>query len=221
MIDRIAFVLGEALAGIRRNVGMSLISVATAAIALMILGGIFFITRSLDRAAQNLTGKFEMVAYMEDDATDSEVHDTIARIRAVPGVAKAMWIPRDKAWERQKAELKLSFTESLPNPLPHAFKIVLGDLKQADRVAKEIGALPKIDKKRGVDYMREEQRTVEKGRSFLHWAGAVLGTVFLVVSGVLVFNTTRLAVQSRRAEIRIMRLIGAHWLTVAIFDTTL
>ncbi|CAN5380575.1 permease-like cell division protein FtsX [soil metagenome] len=216
MIDRIAFILGEAVAGIRRNVGMSLISVATAAVALFLLGGIYFLAKGLESAAQELTGKFDMLAYLQEGATDAEMHETIKEIRAIPGVASVQWIPRDKAWERQKEELKLSFSEGMPNPLPDAYKVILSDLKSADQIAATIGALPKIDKKRGVGYLKQEQKTVERGRSFLRWAGGALGTMFLSISGVLIFNTTRLAIANRRAEIRIMRLVGAHWLMVDV-----
>ncbi|RYG48187.1 FtsX-like permease family protein [bacterium] len=213
MIDRIAFIFGEALAGIRRNVGMSMISVATAAIALVMLGSVYIITQKLDEAAEGLTGKFDMTAFMKDGATRADVNTTIKEIRAIPFVASAVWVPRDKRWEKEQKEKKVPL--EMANPYPEAFKVVLSNIRKGDAVAKSIQALPKIAPA-GVTYMSAEMRTLDEFQRFVNWTGGVIGAIGFFISGVLVFNTTRLAIANRRAEIRIMRLIGAHWLTVDI-----
>lgn len=190
-------------------------SVVTAALALFLFGGIRIIARKIEEGAQGMTGRFEMTAFMTQNVTQADVHTTIAQIRAIPGVGRAVWIPRDKVWKQQIDKMGFSGDTSLiPNTLPESFKIVLSDLKASDRVADAIRALPKMDKKKGVSYMRDEQRALYEFQRFVNWIGGVSGSIVLLLSGVLIFNTTRLAIANRRAEIRIMRLVGAHWLVV-------
>ncbi|RYG39091.1 FtsX-like permease family protein [bacterium] len=213
MIDRISFIFGEAIAGIRRNVGMSMISVAMAALALLMLGSVFIVTKKLDEAASSMTGKFDMTAYMKEGVTRADVNETIKEIRGIPYVAKAVWVPRDKYWDKIRKEKGLDYSAELENPIQEGFKVVLTNLRQGESVAKAIRALPKIDRDK-VEYMSDEMRTLEEFQRVVNWTGGVVGFICFFISGVLVFNTTRLAIANRRAEIRIMRLIGAHWLTV-------
>ena len=212
MLDRLAFVLGEAFIALKRNGTMTLAAVGTAAVALFLLGGISYAYLGLHQYAEGLTGKFEMEAYLKEGADEVTVKGVAQKIRALPGVKSAHWIPREKRWAKHRAEDPDS-TQGIGNPYDHAFKVVLSDLSRGDAVAESIRSMPEVNPD-AVFYMQKELRLVEDLKGLLRWAGLGLGGLLLLTSGLLIYNAIRLAVLSRRTEIRIMQLVGASRLTI-------
>jgi cell division transport system permease protein len=214
VFDRIAFVIGEAFQNLRRHGFMTFSAITVVAISLTIIGGLGYAYKSAQDFARTVPGRFDMYVLLRDGTTVPQITETAKVIREIPGVATVSWIPRDKAWERQR-QLHPKETEGIENPLPHAYKVVLNDLGRGDAVADAIRQLPAVESEDGIRYMSDEQRMVQRGLRFLQWIGW-LGLLLFVIAGILIYNTIRLAAMSRRTEVRIMRLVGASRATVAI-----
>lgn len=216
MLDKIEFLLGEAFTGLRRNGWMTFAAVSTVAVSLFLLGGIAYAYQGIRNYAETLPGKFTMRIHLKDGATTAEIQGTAKAIREIEGVKAAFWIPRDKAWAvRQKEDPEL--TRGIENPYPDAFKVELSTLERGEEIAAEIAQLPAVRKgEEGVVYFREEQRMINQGLQLLRWLGATVGGLLFVTAGILIYNTIRLAVYSRRTEIQIMRLVGASRITVQV-----
>lgn len=212
MLDRLTFVLGEGLAAIRRNGFMAFAAMSTIAISLFMLGGLGYLYRCVDQYSKTLPGKFEMRVFLKDGVKFDDIHNTAVAIRAIPGVADAAHIPRDKAWAREKKEHP-DLTEGIENPFPDQFKVTLKDLKRGDSVADAIREIPTVQPEEGVQYLKKEQAIVDQSLGFLRWLSS-LGFLLFVTAGILIYNAIRLAVMSRRLEMAIMRLVGASRFTV-------
>ncbi|RYG41881.1 ABC transporter permease, partial [bacterium] len=65
MIDRLLFILGEALTALRRNLGMTFAAVSTVALSLFVLGGLGLAYLAVAGYARTLPGRFEMRAYLK------------------------------------------------------------------------------------------------------------------------------------------------------------
>lgn len=216
MFNRLEFVVTEALTALSRNRLMTLAAVTTVAVALFVFGGMGYAYFRLNRYAQTIPGKFKMIVYLKDEATKADVQQTAAAMRALPGVASAAWIPKEKAWEKWKIEHPSGLTDGVENPLPEGFKVILSDLKQSDSVAASIRAMPAVSPENGVMYLQPEQRFVDGLLTALRVVGLVVGGVLVIIAGVLIYNAIRLTVLSRRIEIRIMQLVGASRATVYV-----
>lgn len=216
VFNRIEFVVSEALTAFTRNRLMMFAAVSTVAIALFLLGGMGYAYYRIDRYAQSIPGKFRMVVYLRDEATQKDVQDTAAKVRSIAGVASVAWIPKDKAWDRWKKDLPAELTTGVDNPLPEGLRVILTDLKKSDDVVASIKAIPTVAPKNGVRYMREEQNLVDGILVGLKLFGGVVGGILLVLAGILIHNAIRLTVLSRRLEIRIMQLVGASRPTVYV-----
>jgi cell division transport system permease protein len=216
MLDKIWFLLGEALVAMRRNYTMTFASISTSAVALFLLGGLAYVYIGLNNLSADATGKFEMRVYLQDGAKPETISQVAGSMRALSGVRAVAWIPKDKAWLKEKEKYPASITEGLANPLPDAFKVTLADLSKADSVVDGILKIPGVDTKRGVEYLKAEQQFVEQMRSLVQWLGSALGALLLLTSGVLIYNAIRLTVLSRRLEVRIMQLVGASRLTIRV-----
>ena len=216
MFDRLEFMISEALTALSRNRLMTLAAVTTVAISLFMFGAMGYAYFRINNYAQTIPGKFRMLVYLRDEATIRDVQETAAKIRAIPGVASASWVPKHKAWDKWKAEHPADLTAGVDNTLPEGFRVILGDLKQSDSVVSQIKAIPMVAPENGVRYLRQEQNFVEGLLAALRVIGLVVGGVLFLIAGVLIYNAIRLTVLSRRVEIRIMQLVGATRLTVYV-----
>lgn len=213
MLNRIEFVVSEALTALSRHRLMTLAAVSTVAVSLFLFGGLGYAYYRMTSFASTIPGKFRMLVYLREDATSGDVSAIAAKMRRLAGVSSVAFIPKDKAWERWKLEHATSLTEGIENPLPDGFRVVLSDLKESDQVVDAIKAIPMVDE---VRYMREEQNLIENMLALFRWIGIVVGGTLFVTAGVLIYNAIRLTVLSRRLEIRIMQLVGASRATVYI-----
>jgi cell division transport system permease protein len=216
MFDQISFLLGEAVVAARRNLTMTFAAITTVAIALFLLGGMVYVFRVTDQAAAAVAAKFEMRVYAIEGTTQPQISALAKEMRAIPSVAAVYWIPRDKAWAKERKKYPPELTANVENPLPDAFKVVLSDLRKSADVAKQIRTLKNVDLKEGVQYLDAEERFVDQARSLLRWVGTGIGSLLMLVSGILIYNAIRLSVFSRRREARIMMLVGASRLTVRV-----
>jgi len=215
MLDRLSFVIGEAMAALRRNGFMTFAAVSTVAVSLFLLGGLGYSYMRAVEYAQTIPGKFDMRVYLVPGTSLATISETAAKIRQIPGVASAFLIPKDKAWEKQKRD-DPAITMGLENPYPDGFKITIKRLKDGDSVANQLRAMPVIDPDPGVIYLKEEQHLIDDGLQVMRWLGLVIAGLLFLTAGVLIFNAIKLTITHRRREIRIMQLVGASFLTVRV-----
>lgn len=215
MLDRVEFLIGEALVAMRRNGLMTFAAVSTVAVSLFLLGGLGYVYLRVTDYANTLPGKFEMRVFLKDGTTMDQIRRTAEDIRDIDGVATCNWIPRDKAWQRLQKE-NPGLTEGLENPLPDAFKVTVKDLSTSDQVVESIRLLPAVEPVNGVSYLKDDQQFVDQALRLIRWLGSVFGGLLFLTGGVLIYNAIRLTILSRRLEIRIMQLVGASHLMVRV-----
>lgn len=215
MLDRIEFILSEAFIALRRNTWMTFAAITTSAVALYLLGGLALVYLGVQRYAQTLPGRFTMEVFLRDDVVQPQIREAARRIRAIPGVKSAVWIPRDLFWEQEKKKYPPAVTEGIENPLPDKFKVTLERVEEAERVAANIRLIPQVDPK-NVLFQSGEQRLIADVLALLRLLGLSAGGLLFLTSGVLIYNAIRLTIVARWREMRIMRLVGATPATVSL-----
>jgi cell division transport system permease protein len=213
MLDRLSFVVGEAMVALRRNGFMTFAAVSTVAVSLFLLGALGYSYIRAVEYAKSIPGKFDMRVFLVPGTSPKAISDTATKIRSMPGVATVSWIPRDKAWEKEKRDDPAN-TMGLENPYPDGLKVTIKNLKVGDAVAKQLSEMPVIDPDPGVIYLKEEQHLIDDGLQIMRWLGLVIASLLFFTAGVLIFNAIKLTITHRRREIRIMQLVGASQFTV-------
>lgn len=213
MLDRLSFVIGEAMVALRRNGFMTFAAVSTVAVSLFLLGALGYSYIRAVEYARSIPGKFDMRVFLVPGTTPKVISETAAKVRLIPGVATVSWIPRDKAWEKEKRDDPAN-TMGLDNPYPDGLKVTIKSLKVGDSVAQQLRAMPVVDPDPGVIYLKEEQHLIDDGLQIMRWLGLVIASLLFVTAGVLIFNAIKLTITHRRREIRIMQLVGASQFTV-------
>jgi len=213
MLDRIAFVIGEAGIALRRNGFMTFAAISTVAVSLFLLGGLGYSYMRAVEYANTIPGKFDMRVYLKPGTDSATISATASQIRGIPGVGSVFWIPKEKAWAKETHDDPQN-TAGIENPYPDAFKITIKSLKVADSVADQVRQLPVVDPDPGVVYLKDEQHLIDQGLQVMRWLGIFIASLLFATAGILIFNAIKLTITHRQREIRIMQLVGASRFTI-------
>ena len=99
--------------------------------------------------------------------------------------------------------------------LPPAIRVTLNDIDQIDAIRKIVKSesYDNLVTTLSTDESNLAQKTIDRARSIRDFAvmsSIVLSLIFVSLSCLIIFNTIRIAIFSRREEIEIMRLVGAR-----------
>ncbi len=211
MIPFVLFSFRRAWQGFWRNGLMSIAATATMTFMLLLLGGFWVVQAGLSAGLQYVEQKVQVVAYMKEDATQKQVDEAVAGVRLMPEVKDVVFVSKDDALARFRANLaergQPDLTGSLDtNPLPASIEVYLVDPNDFGAVVTQ------LESSAGVDRVDDVQQLVDRITTVTTVIRTVgIGALLLVGLTVLfiIVNTIRLAVTSRAEEIEIMRLVGA------------
>jgi cell division transport system permease protein len=189
------------------NTLLSLLAIGVA--AALPAGGQMLFANAL-QLARNAAPTPQLSVFMELDA-DKRTNDEIqARLKDHPEVKAFRFIPRAEALARMKANEGLAdVIDALPrNPFPDAITVLPKDDRPEamEQLAAELRKLPKVAKVQlDSDWARRLSALLNIGRAGVLLLALLLGVGLVAIT----FNTIRLQVMARRAEIELSRLLGA------------
>ena len=196
----IIYFLREAFKSLSRNRLLSFATISTVAISILILGFAVLLTINASALMNYLESDVEIVAFLEQDLTKSQIDDVKRDITAITGVKSVNFVSREKALD------KLQESYGGENPLPHSYEIKADDPHNVSRIAAQV---QKID---GIYKVNYGQGVVERLFKVTRWVRiiSIVFIILLVFAAIFLIATTiRLAIFARRKEIYLMKLIGS------------
>lgn len=180
------------------------------------------ITLALPAALHTLVGNINALGYswettlqaslfLNDKVTPQQGQQLAQRIRERPGVAETAYLSREQSLEEFKALSGLGQALDLleSNPLPAVITVTPAkgiDRSVLDALVVALGQQPEVE------VAKLDRRWLDR----LYGALALVQRLVLLIAGVLslaviviVGNTIRLDIEAKRAEIEVMKLIGA------------
>jgi cell division transport system permease protein len=151
-----------------------------------------------------------------DDATKAEIAALKRKLEAIPHVAEVTFVSKDEALATLKGELKdKTIVEELhTNPLPNSFEVKADDAANLASVRKAVypngpeGASISPIIVKPFDRQQSSEK-IEQVTSALKIVLTVITALLVLASLMLVGNTIRLSIYTRRREVEVMRLVGA------------
>lgn len=217
---RLRVVISEAVRSIVANLSTTFAAILTVLIAMFILGlaiglGTWTLSWSNHVKKELLVKVFfctPSAPGCKGDATTAQIDAVREQLLAMPEVKEngIRFISKEDALKiMQKRSPEL--TRDLPgNPLPASYEVTPKRGEDVEAIAKRLEPAPAGVHK--VDYGKKTaQRVLRVARVFeIVFLAAVL--LLLVASTLLIANTIRLSIFSRRREIEVMKLVGAtNW----------
>jgi cell division transport system permease protein len=191
-------------------------AITTVAITLFIVGFFLIIIYDVQGVLASVKSQVEVAVYLKDNITGELKTYLEDEIKGWEEVSEVVYVSKDAALEKFKVENAGSeiLKEIQGNPLPASFEIRLKSPEKVDQIALRFvtkdGAYVE-----GVDEVIYGQNYVQKIFSITAIAGSIaflIIIILLLAAVVLIFNTIRLSIHSRRKEIEVMKLVGAtNW----------
>lgn len=198
---------------LRRKVrGSYAISTVSVAMVLFLLASVGYIIWNLSKATDNIKERMTLYVMMEPTAADQVVEEVGFKLRSTEGVRDVRFISKSEAAADFKGFAGGNFEEFLEyNPLPASFEVRLAASESPKGLVAQIEA--QVAEWKGVDEVIYQQGMVESMDANLGKFKLLLvlfGAVLLLISLILLKNTIRMSVFSRREIIATMKLVGAN-----------
>jgi cell division transport system permease protein len=207
------YAFDEAIASLWRGRTSGLLSTATIAVALFVLGAFLLVTSNLERLGAEWSRSAEMSAYIDDDATPEARAAIEAMLAPSALIIGFKFVSKAEALERFKqtfADLANAADTVGGNPMPASYEIRLQATPGSQDAVDELAARLRLSD--GVVDVRYDRQWLDRllaAVSVLQGVGLVLGAFLTLAAALTVANVVRLALFARRDEIEIMQLVGA------------
>jgi cell division transport system permease protein len=148
--------------------------------------------------------------FFVQDAAEPQINAVQSKILTFPETKSVVFISKADALKKMKEKYP-DLTENLSsNPLPAAFEITPKDADQVKALADRLQPLPAgVDK---VDYAEKKTERILAVTNVIKYIFLLGSLVLLAASTILIANTIRLSIFSRRREVEVMKLVGAsNW----------
>ncbi len=207
----VRYAFREGAKNLRRARGGTWLSVFSIALSLWLVGLFFLGAWNGWQMLQSLKNRLEMQVFLLDTVSLEDAHQLRKQLLAIPGVDSVAFVSKYDAMQQFQKEFGENILDVLgDNPLPASFRIQLKPAyhsrQKVTAIMEKIKKYPEVE---DVTYRYDLLTLIEKYLKIFFGVGMLLGGVIAVVSLVLISNTVRLAILSRREEIQIMRLVGA------------
>ena len=203
-----------------RNAWLS--TAATSIMVVTILIMTFFAFSSIFVRSQltQVRSKIDLSIFLSDDATKDQIQNLQSKIGGIENVTAVNYVSKTDALERLKnssteGEKLAKSAQEIGNPLPASFEVKLVNIDQISSSNGNIKSLEEatIITDTSLDNRDDNRQGVVENvisiSNSVSRIGAILSILFLIIALMIIFNTIRMAIFTRREEVEIMKLVGA------------
>jgi len=203
----------RAFTDIANNKYLHAVSIITIALSVFIVSAfaLFYInvTDFLDAWKKGI----RIIVYLNDGVTQQDRTELIGAVGKFEGVSEIGFVSKEAALKdlKEKIGQQSALLEGIDtNPLPDSLEIILSGtarkLGDLEKLANDIRALPHVQ---DVEYAQKWLSRFTGVYNLFQVTGLVLASIFFIATLLIVANTIRIIMFTRRKEIEIMRIVGA------------
>jgi len=220
-MSRLLFFTQEAFRALRRNGAPSMAAVVTTVVTVILLGVLIPVFQTTQAKSDQVRDSLEFRVAIYDDATRAEIGALDRELREIPNVESVNFITKGEALAELREDLGKEksgelLTQLKSNPLPANFQVKADDAANLDAVRAAVTPPGANGKPQPISPIvqevfdrQEDSRKIEQVTSALKIVLTVITALLIVASLMLVGNTIRLSIYTRRREVEVMRLVGA------------
>ena len=211
----LSYLIGEGFRNVLRNKKSTFAALIIMFATMITVGFGLAGAQNITSMIKQLEDEVPVTVYIKDGLQTSEVDEIEDYIKSINSVNKVEFTSKAEALQVAKdmladnAELLGKYTEN-NHPFPASYTVTLTDITKSQDVVNSINSQEDIKKNiieiKTPDTVINGLNKVDKGIKFLFFG---LGGLLIAVSIIIIANTIKLAVHSRRREISIMKYVGA------------
>jgi cell division transport system permease protein len=219
-MSKLFFFIQEAFRAMRRNAAPSTAAIVTTGVTVILLGVLIPIFQTTQAKSSEVREQLNFQVALYADATEGEIASLRKDLTEIPHVASVEFVSKAAALEELKEDLGKDEAQELigqlnENPLPASFRVTPDDAANLAGIRAAIiptsngqpePISPIVEK--FIDRTSDSQK-IEQVTGALKIVLTVITLLLIVASLMLVGNTIRLSIYTRRREVEVMRLVGA------------
>jgi cell division transport system permease protein len=203
----------RAIQDIRDHRFLNSVTIITIAISILIVSSFALFFVNANDIINSWKKGIKIMVYLKPDTPEIKISKLVQKIQHMDGIRDVRFISKNEALQELKKQMKRqpSLFENLKeNPLPDAFeirlKISFQNQEKVEILATRLESFPQIDE---VEYGQRWLGQFTNFFNLFRLTGYAMGGLFFIATLLIVANTIRLVLYSRRDEVEIMRLVGA------------
>ena len=214
---RVGFFLREALRSMSRNAVPSFAAMASVLVTVLVLGMFIPVVQATTGAANDVRSRVLVNVYLKTSAKQGDV-DRVKRMLddKVAHVGTYQYVSKNQALAEQRRRYPEAYDLLGSNPLPDTFRVTPDKpdnalaLRDALSPSAPGGGRTTIDPSiDSVKNSRDDTKKILVATRVVKLTTGLLTALLVIASVLLVSNTIRLSLFSRRREVEVMKLVGA------------
>ena len=213
---RPGFFFREAMRSMRRNAVPSFAALATVLVTTLVLGVFIPVVQATNGAATQIRSRVLVDVFLKTTATPTDVARVRAEVTKAPHVKSVQYVSKEQAFAEQSKLDPQAYQVVGTNPLPDTLRVtpdrpdnadaLRAELDQGSPLGTRLVTDPSIDT---VKNRKDQTDRILSATRAVKLTMGILAALLIVASVLLVSNTIRLSLFSRRREVEVMKLVGA------------
>lgn len=212
-ISSFRYLLKQGFRNIWTNRMMSFASFCVLLVSMLLIGFSLLFIANINMFIGSVEDRNEVIIFLNDDVSDERIEEMNNALVQMDNISKVSFYSKEQAWEDMKADIPNANElfayidgEGQESPLIDAFRIRVTDIDNMSATLMEINKMSDIyDIRSPGDFI-----DILSGlKSMIAIISVIVLLALLVVSLVIIYNTTRASVDFRKKEINIMKYVGA------------
>jgi cell division transport system permease protein len=213
---KLGFFLKESLRSMKRNPIPSFAAMASVLVTLLVLGVFIPVVQATTGAANDVRSKVSLDVYLVHDASKGQIARVRSLVDRTDHVKSVQFVSRQEAYKEQKKRNPEAYELLGSNPLPDTFRVTPDKPENVEAIRNALAPQtpsgdrtvidPAIDE---VKNRKDETDKILSATKVVKLSMALLCGLLIIASALLVSNTIRLSLFSRRREVEVMKLVGA------------
>lgn len=203
----------QGIKSMRKNRMFTLASIGTMAACLFLFGMFYFIVSNFNHMVKEVETSVGVTVFFEEGISQEQIDSIGEAIKAREEVDHMDFISAEKAWDqfvkdnfKENPELVNSFGTDNPLKDSASWQVFIKDISAQEEVAAYIETIEGV---RLVKRSDDTAKGLENANKLISYVSIAIILILLAVSIFLINSTISTGITVRRAEIGIMRLMGA------------
>jgi cell division transport system permease protein len=204
--------VGEALRSIGANISTTVAATMTVLIGMFLLGLFIALFSWVNSWTDHVRKDVVVKVYFAQnpDASPAQMNTVKAKLMSFPETKTVLFVSKQDALNIMKQKYPDLVGNLVDNPLPNAFEVTPKNADQVSALANRLQPLPAGVEK--VDYAQKKTERILAVTNVIKYIFLLGSIILMIASTILIANTIRLSIFSRRREVEVMKLVGAsNW----------
>lgn len=208
-LSSVKYLVGQGIKNVWTNRVMSFASFCVLMVSLLLVGLSALFMANINRLVGGIENRNEVIIFMNDDSTDEQIQSMGDTLKTMDNISSVSFYSKEQAWEDYKNKMgdaEEIFNYITDNPLPDSYRIRVADISIMTETVTKISRLDNVYE---IDSPDDFANLLTEVRSTVAIISTTILVALVVVCMVIISNSTRASVFSRRKEINIMKYVGA------------